>query len=332
MQYDFSSGFTTSSTEIYLFIGVIAFMILITIVSQIQRNRRKKNPNKRRKKKSTTPVLRPVNRRRADLITLNTKEREIVDHLSWFLKDPRRSDRLLEDDRLLVRAARQGIREGIVPELGVVRLFHRLDIDTSQLGKGVRTSQSIPAGSDVSISDGEMNMAVGTVLLSGETAMIVRLEKSRHKLDPGKTIEVLCNSPDGMYRFQSSVIARDNKQLSIRQSFRVENVQRRKYRRRRLERVCDIRIGGAARDATTTQTVDLSLGGAAVKNPHKKLMPAIPIEFVLDPNTTAPLVIPGMVVRVSQRNKIAHVQFSNVDEKTRHRLFRRILAASSATR
>ncbi len=331
MPYDFSSGFSTSSTEVYLFIGVVAFLILIGIVSQIRRNNNKNKPRKR-KNGGSPPPLRPISRRRTDLISLNTAERNILEHLAWFLKDPRQSDRLLEDDRLLLRAARQGIREGIVPELGVVRLLNRLDVDTSQLGGGRKTSASIPAGSEVSISDSEMNLAVGSLVLSGETAMIVKLNTSRHRLDPGKPVEVMCNSPDGLYRFQSNVIARDNKQLSIRQSFNVENIQRRKYRRRRVERICDIRIGGSSRQTVTTTTIDLGLGGAAVKNQHKRIASGLPVEFVLDPNTNAPLIISATVLRLSQRNKVAHIRFLKVDEALRHRLFRRVLAVAGSRR
>lgn len=326
MPYDFSSGFSTSSSEIVLFIGVLAFIVLVVIVSQIQRSRSKNKP-KKRKNSSSVPVLKPIRSRRADLVSLNSAEQKIVEHLAWFLKDQRRTDRLLEDDRLLLRAARQGIREGIVPELAVVRLLNRLDVDTSQLGRGAKTSTSIPVGSEVSISDSEMNLAVGTLLLSGETAMIVRLDTSRHKLDPGKSVEVLCNSPDGMFRFQSSVIARDNKQLSIRQSFRVENIQRRKFRRRNVERVCEIRIAGASRESITTQTIDISLGGSAIRNPHKKLTTGIPVQFILDSNTRAPLAFSGTVVRLSQRNKVAHIRFNKMGEELRHRLFRRVLVA-----
>lgn len=327
MPYDFSSGFSTSTTEVYLFIAVIAFFVFIIIVSQIQRNRSKNKPKKKKNPSSIKPVLKPTRRRRADLVTLSSREQEIIEHLAWFLKDPRRTELLLEDDRLLVRAARQGIREGIVPELSVVRLLNRLDVDTAQLGKGGKTSKSIPTGSEVSISDSEMNLAVGTLLLSGETAMIVKLDSSRHKLDPGKPVEVLCNSPDGMFRFQSSVVARDNKQISLRQSFHVENIQRRKFRRREAERTCEIRVAGVARESITTQTIDISLGGTAVRNIKRRLSIGLPVTFILDPNTKAPLSFSATVVRLSQRDKIAHIRFGKLDEELRQRLFRRILTA-----
>jgi len=327
--YDFSSGFSTSTTEVYLFIGLIAFLALLVIVAQIRKSRNAKKP--RKKKPGVAPVLKPARSRRADLVSLNSSEQAIIEHLAWFLKDPRRTDRLLEDDRLLLRAARQGIREGIVPELAVVRLLNRLNVDTSQLGKGARTSKSIPTGAEVSLSDSEMNLAVGTLLLSGETAMIVKLRSSRHKLDPGKSVEVLCNSPEGMYRFQSSVIARDNKQISIRQSFRVENIQRRKFRRRQVERVCEVRIAGVARESITTQTIDISLGGSAVRNIKRRLATGLPVQYVLDPDSRAPLSISGTVVRLSQRDKVAHIKFARMDEELRHRLFRRVLAAGRAS-
>lgn len=324
-----SRGFQTSTLETALFLGVLGVIVLGLIIYQIIKARRVKQPRPK-KEGAPEPVLRHRTRSRRDLITLSSREQRTLDHLAWFLKDPSRQDRLIDDDRLLLRAARRGIREGIVQEADVLRLLNRLEVDAAELDRGGRDSNTVPTGAEVSISDRNLNMATGELLLSDTAGLRVRLEKQARELTARTAVEVVCNAADGLYRFHSAILERDGKEVVLQHSRHVEHVQRRKFRRRETELDVSISIPGIQQKPIKSRTEDLSIGGAALRNPRKRIITGTRIDCTLDAGGAAPITIPGTVLRTSRRGKTIHVSFGPMDDKTRHRLFKRVISLDSS--
>lgn len=326
---DISSGFQTSSTETYIFLGVIVLMFIALFFYQLYRKHANQKAAEERKKNPPQPVLPTHHRPRRDLITLSSREQRTLDHLAWFLKDPQKQDKLIDDDRLLLRAARRGIREGIVQEAEVLRLLNKLEVDSEALHAGSRDSASIPTGSEVSISDRNLNMAVGELLLSGENGLNVRIEKGNRAFAHNTPVEVVCNSHDGMYRFHSAVVHTDGKQITLQNSRHVEHVQRRKYRRRDVQLPVEVMIPGISQKPIKSRTFDISIGGTAIKNPRKKIATGTRVDCTIDSDGATPITVPGTALRTSRRGKTVHISFGPVDEKTRHRLFRKLIRLRS---
>lgn len=322
---DISSGFQTSSTETYIFLGVIVLVFVALFFYQLYRNYANRKAQEERKNKPPQPILRTYSHPRRDLISLSSREQRTLDHLSWFLKDPTKQEKLMDDDHLLLKAARRGIKEGIVHEAEVLRLLNKLEVNSEALNIGSANSASIPTNSEVSISDRNLNMAVGELLLSGEKGLQVRLDKGNRAFAYNTPVEVVCNGPEGMYRFHSSVLQNDGKQILLQHSRHVEHVQRRKYRRRMVELPTEIMVPGVSQKAIRTKTFDISIGGAAVKNPRKKIGIGTRVDCTIDADGATPITVPGTALRTSKRGKIVHVSFGPVDEKTRHRLFRKLI-------
>jgi len=327
---DISSGFQTSTTETYIFLGLVAVLFGALFLYQLYRRYANRKNREERKKNPPQPVLRSYARPRRDLITLSNREQRTLDHLSWFLKDPGKQEKLIDDDHLLLRAARRGIREGIVQEAEVLRLLNKLEVNSEALTSGSKDSGVIPTGAEVSISDRNLNMAVGELLLSSEKGLQVRIEKGTRSFGQNTPVEVVCNSGDGMYRFHSAVLHTDGKQIALQHSRHVEHVQRRKYRRRSVELPVEIMIPGVSQKPLKTRTYDVSIGGAAIKNPRKKIRTGTRVDCTIDAGEAAPITVPGTALRTSKRGKIVHVSFGPVDEKTRHRLFRKLIRIHGA--
>ena len=333
MLTDISSGFQSSQNETIGFIIVMTVIFISLAGYQIYLNRTRGKP-KKKKKKSTSqePVLQRRPQTRRDLIELSRGEQRVMDHLTWLLKDPTRRERLIEDDRLLVRVARQAIREGIVTEAEVLRLLRKLEVDHAALAAGGRSSDTIPAGSEVSISDRNLNVASGTLLLSAESGLRVRLEKGHRSLQPGTAVEVVCGGGDGLFRFHSAILQREGKEILLQHSRHVETVQRRRFRRRDLAVPVEITLPGIDERPMDSRTQDLSIGGAALKNPKKRIMTGSMVRLIIDVGSASPVEISGTVVRSSRRGKTIHVRFENVNEDTRHRLFRKLLRLGGGER
>lgn len=325
---DISSGFQTSSTETIMFLVVLGVVILGLIGYQLYMSRTAgKRRERKRRERPTEPVLKQRSRTRRDLINLNRSEQATLDHLSWFLKDPSRQDRLIDDDRLLVRIARQAIREGLVTESAVLRLLRKLEVDHEALTVGGRSSESIPGGAEISISDRNLNIATGHLLLSAQNGLRVRLDKGHRAISGGSHVEVVAGGAEGMYRFHSLVLERSGKELTLQHSQHVERVQRRKYRRRDLQFPAVITMPGIDDRPLKTETQDLSIGGAALKNPKKRVMTGSIVEIVLEPGGSTPMTLQGTAVRTSRKGKTVHVSFSNMNDDTRHKLFRKLIRA-----
>ncbi|MFW5694217.1 MAG: PilZ domain-containing protein [Alkalispirochaeta sp.] len=333
MLTDISSGFQSSTNETIGFIIVMAVVFLSLMGYQIYLNRTKGKPKKRKtSSQSHQPVLQRRSQTRRDLIELSKSEQRVMDHLTWLLKDPNRTDQLIEDDHLLVRVARQAVREGLATETEVIRLLRKLEVDHDALTSAGHSSETIPSGAEVSISDRNLNVASGTLLLTADSGLRVRLEKGSRSLQPGTAVEVVCGGGDGLYRFHSAVLQRTGKEVLLQHSRHVESVQRRKFRRRDLEVPVEITLPGIDERPIHSKSQDLSIGGAALKNPRKRIMTGSMVHLSIDHGSSSPVEIGGTVVRSSRRGKTIHVRFDNVNEDTRHRLFRKLLRLGGGQR
>lgn len=326
---DISSGFSTTTSETYIFLALIAGIVVVLVLYQLYRRHTQTQARKKRQKDPPEPLLRSYSHSRRDLIHLSSREQRTLDHLAWFLKDPGNQGKLIDDDTMLLKAARRGIREGIVTEVEVLRLLNKLEIDSEVLTGTGRSSSSIPTGSEVSISDRNLNMAVGELLLGSDRGLSVRVEKGHTSFPVETPVEVVCNSSDGMYQFHSVVKHVEDKQLVLQHSRHVEHVQRRKYRRRETELPVLISIPGVSLKPIRSRTTDISIGGAAIKNPRKKIITGTRLDCTVDADSATPITVPGTALRTSKRGKVVHVSFGPLDDKTRHRLFRKLIRLGS---
>lgn len=227
---------------------------------------------------------------------------------------------------MMLRTARQAIREGVVTEAEALRLLRRLGIDPTPLArKGQVTSATIPTGAEVSISSPAMAMGTGEVLLSTDTALQLRIDKGAARFKAGDAVDAICYSDHGMHQFHTTVAAVKGKNIALRHTPHVRQAQRRRHRRREVGMSLQFTVPGVDAKPVSTTTLDLSIGGAAIKNPRKRLTEGAFLECSLDAGSGHQLQVRGTVVRLSRRRKVAHLTFAPMDEKTRHRLFRRLI-------
>ncbi len=321
-----SSGFQTSTVEVVIFLVLLGAIVLGILVAQILRKRAAVREQKRRAASPKKPILRTYAQTTRQEPSLSSRERATLDRLAWLLKDPTKSERLLQDDSLVLKVARQGIREGVVSEMEVMRLLRRLQVDVTPLKqKDTASTAVVPTGAEVSISNAEMAMGTGTLLLSTDASLQLRIDKGASGFKAGDPVDVVCYSNEGMHQFHTVVISVNSKNVNVRHSDHVRFAQRRKYRRREIAMPVQITMPGIGTKPLSSSTEDLSIGGAALKNPRKKLAVGAYLECAIETGAAAPLVVHGTVVRLSRRRKVAHVAFSGMDERTRHRLFRRLI-------
>lgn len=322
---DFTAGFETSTNEIVLFIIVFGVVIVGLIIGRLVRGRSKP----RRKTKSTgsvRPVLSSMRRVHLDELSLTRADRTALQHLAWLLKNPNDLEALVNDRKLFTKAARKALVEGIIDQHEAVQLARRLNVPRIELETALH-SERIPIGSVVSVSDRQLNVATGKLVETGKHGMRVRMGRGKRGISDRSRVEVLINAPQGMYRMQSVVEARHGNELVLRRASQVEHVQRRRYRRREALFHLSLTRIGLNEPARETDTEDISIGGAAIKNPGKRLGTGDLLECSISTQRSGTIAVRGTVVRTSRGGRTAHIAFARMDDATQHRLFRAILSA-----
>lgn len=322
MGYDFSAGFQTSTTETIIFASILALIVIVLIVGRLVR------PKPKPKK------LPPNVRRRVDVgkerVELNEKDQYIVRRLAWVLKNPRNMNQLLDDHALFRRAAHKAIREGIVSEQEILQFTRRLDIDSTGLTASVHSTRSIVKGATISISDGETAVIHGDLEGMDETSLHINLQRNARGFPSGTTVEVVAVGPNGMHRFRSRILRHEKKEIRLVHIDQVNFTQRRKFRRRRTEVPVDISPAGMSDIMKKTKTEDISVGGAALINPRKQFNTGDRVTCSFHIGKSRIVESVAVVVRTSRRNKLLHVQFSQLDEKSQFNIFRFVYTAGKS--
>ncbi|WP_076489204.1 PilZ domain-containing protein [Alkalispirochaeta americana] len=320
---DISGGFQTSPTEVITFLVIVGTITISLIVTQILNRREMAKRAKRRASARSAPVLRSRSVRTQPI--LPPKNQSVLDRLAWFLKNPNRITIVMQDPEKLVHLARKGLQEGVVQEKEVRDLFRYLRMDPEPLFSRSLLTSTISPGSEVSVSTVDLSVATGVFVSNRQEGLLLRIDRGGNRFRTGTPLEIVCYSADGMHQFHSTLLRKKGKHLLVSHSRHVRHAQRRRHRRHEIE--IPIRLGfpGFRSAPLETVSLDMSIGGAAVRNPKKRLVLGALVECTLDMGSAPPLVLTGTVVRLSRRKTRAHISFSAMNDKTRHRLFRRLI-------
>lgn len=309
--------FDASSTEIV----ILSMMVLLVIVLLA-------TFRGRQKKKLPPPKARPTKPGRSDPVPgLSPYDRDVLGRLAWLLKSPGNIQRMIGDEDTFLRIAQRALAEGLASINELRALARKLGYDPDKVGLGGLSTLKLGQGIQVSIADGAMQSGAGEISMNHPSHLKIRLRSSQVSFQPGKSVDVICKGRDGLYRFETTVQAQEGRKLLLDHTSELERVQRRKHRRRELRLPVEIKVGSVS---AATKTVDISIGGAAIRNPRKQFGPGQPVRCVFDLAGGGPIVVPATIVRTSRSNSICHIRFNQIEDATRHKLFRSIMSAAAA--
>ena len=325
---DFSSGFTASTNEMLLFaivFGVVAVGLIIAGFLARGRSRSRRTTRSHGPK----PLGSAARRVRLDELLLTRTDRVTLRHLAWLLKNPDDLEALVNTPQLLGKAVRKALAEGIIERQAAMQLGRRLNVPQTELATAFH-GESIPSGAVVSISDRGLHVITGRLVETGKRDMRVRAGRGVRGITDRSGVEVLINTPEGVYRMQAVVEERRGRELILRRTSRVEHVQRRRYRRREASLPVRIRRSTLRRQSGRsglteaeyeTTTHDISLGGAALKNPGRRLHTGDRVACSITAGSGS-IAVEGVVLRTSRRGRVAQIVFVHLNDAIQQRLFR----------
>jgi hypothetical protein len=245
------------------------------------------------------------------------------------LKRPGGEGRLLADQSLFFKVARRAVSEGLAGERELLDLARAAGFKPERLDSGSMSTLRLPSGVEVSVADETMKSGAGSIVTNHPDALRVKLTLGHTTFSPGTRLDVVCNSSRGLYRFSSVVTGHSGRILDLGHTDRIESVQRRAHRRHGVELPLEIRTSDGL--ALSTKTADLSIGGAAARNPRRTFSAGQRVTAAIGTNGSR-VAIPATVVRTSRGGRLVHLRFERPTEQARHRLFRTIMGALQSGR
>jgi c-di-GMP-binding flagellar brake protein YcgR len=315
------SGAQSGFGDFALLSGIV--LVVLFLLATMEHHRRKRQAESRRARR---PKLAPL---KNAALNLSGDDDRVLARLGWLLKNPSNRHRLLEDQALFLRVARKALREGIAGEDELLRLARKAGFSVDQIASDAMSTLKLAAGVEVSVADPAMNSGAGSIAVVHPETLRVRLRRGQTAFSAGTRLDVVCNSNQGLFRFTTSVRGSSGKVLHLEHTDRIQQVQRRSHRRHEIE--LPVELLGADGTRIAAKTTDLSIGGAAVRNPKRTFAAGGRIVVAVSQQGSR-IDLPGDVIRTSRGGRLLHVKFRDLPENTRHRLFRLIMTASAPKR
>lgn len=318
MRFDFPRAFESSPFEIAFIVLFVVALVLAVIVAVTRYTAQQRSLRRHGRARGREE------REEEDLV-VDEQDREALERIAWLARGDDEAQELRdhpdEHPETLNRLTRRALRDGMVSFQEATQLFHHVGLEASALRGRPGSKQAVPVGARLSVADGPGNVVAGRVIDSTNDEMTIRVTASAGRLAAGEEVEAVGYSHAFLTAFESRVVARTNDSLTLQAVPRVRVAQRRRYNRVPVRVRIDVELRGASDDAFTTRTLEMSAGGASVRNRRRRLSPGDSLRCVIRLRT-GPIAVRAEVRSTSRRGRIAHIDFQEMDPRTKHRILR----------
>ena len=199
-----------------------------------------------------------------------------------------------------------------------------------KLGFRISGSTRVPVSS-IDLPDGaRLIMVINNRLqkngiLSKVTEQYLEIEPGRNgllKIHTGSPLRVYFKNQNGIFYFNSKIIAQTRGTLRIAHSERIRKIQRRQYYRKKVKLLSLVRVINRDPGYRKVIIMDLSGGGASFQfiDYSPDLRPGETIELVTPPIKRKPVKATAKIVRITDRGKLYHIEFEEISENLREEI------------
>lgn len=307
-------GFANSPFELAVFLTFIGLFFVVLPVLSWLHSRRLRREQVRQARTRFQHAL-----ERQGLVE---HERQLLNRLTRYLKDPAKAYVLLDNQGLFDAVVRQALADGVMDEDAAAALRVKLGFAAQRTGSRVTSSTEFPAGAALLLLRQNGNSPVpARVREQKPDALRLQLRLVNAVLPPGETVEVVYHDASGVYRFTSQVIASEHDVAAVAHSERLECVQRRQFYRAPLQLPVYVQPAMKKEPAVVSHFYDLGGGGASIANPNQRFRRGDQVVLSFHPDSQESLRTIGRVVRTSKRNSVAHISFENLTQEAQDRLY-----------
>jgi len=267
----------------------------------------------------------------AERHNLLPSDEDVIARMARSLKSPDRKHLLLTNQGMFNAYAQRLIRQGEIPEAVISALRVKLGF----LGEGPDSfpvsTASLPTGCAVTIR--YRTVEYQAQVLEPQTQALrlrVAFGDKPAVFFPGGPVEVVYQNRRGTFRTKSSVIRQDGELLSLEHSEEVVHAQHRAHFRKRFGLEVEVQSGERDERPVKSRFLDLGGGGASLYNPSTRYQKGDQLELRFQTGPGESLTLIARVVRTSRNNSVLHVDFGELRESMRDRIYR-VLFQKSGT-
>ncbi|GAB6088985.1 PilZ domain-containing protein [Spirochaeta dissipatitropha] len=311
---DFLDGFTRSPLEIALSLGFLLLLLVFFVSVSYLRRRQEQAQIKKRSQKVYQTLLKRH--------SITADEEVLLSELAAFLRSNERSYMLMENQAIFNACAEKALHTDRLTKAQISALRDKLGFNKRRSGMILESSKQIPVTSPVILLKKPHSPVEGKVLEPTERAFRVQSGTKDMPFPAKSEVEIVYHDATGVYAFSAYLINFSSGVFSLTHSEQLRRVQRREYFRKKISIPCYMHRSGERDQVFPSRFIDLGGGGASVVNPKKAFSAGDDISLSFRSDTETMLHIIGRVVRTSKHNTVLHIDFDNMGESRRDRLYR----------
>ncbi len=313
-------GFVVTPTQLLIFFLLLAGILLFLVVFAVLQRRKSKLKMSRRSEE--------IYRYLAGKFNLNAEEQDIVRRMAAFLNNGEREYTLFLQPHRFDACARRLSAAGQVSEEALSSLRLKLGFATRGPEEIPASSSELVQGTELVLFDRNLRSCRAVIQAQKPEALLISVDRDGERLQNGARVTVYFHSPMGLFSFSSRVMKNGQGQIYLDHSEKLLRYQRRRFYRRNVRAVVQLRPAGSMLRPVVSLLLDLGGGGASLSNPGGRFKASDRLEIVFPP-AVGGLTATGRVLRTSQGDGILHLQFENISESSRDHIMGSILSRKS---
>jgi hypothetical protein len=254
---------------------------------------------------------------------------DALEKLAAALDRPQEKHRLVQEASVFDRAARLAAKDGLVGPETISALRVTLGI-THQNRAVPRSTTELPVGSTLSMRRKDGKPVNATVAAHRPEGFTVNAGAAASRFPVGGMVDLLLTTSAGVFRVQTFSQGFSDGQVHLRHREGVNRKQKRRHYRRSLR--MQARVVHPSGASEWVRVRDLGGGGASFRDPSGSLSAEDRIVLVI-PGAGAEgreLSLPARVVDRSEEEQLCRIEFADVPESDRDRVYRLLFARDAA--
>ncbi len=310
-------GFMRTPTEILLFFVILTSLLLILVVYAVIRAVIARLRTSRRSREIFIHLLARLD--------LSGEERAIFLRLVSYMSPSHQDQDLLLKRRVFDACAEKMRAAEGTPKALLASLRMKVGFNVLQPYETPASSEDLPTGMVLLLVQDEGTRLRGTITAQAPKRMFITLDPGSRPPAIGRAYAVYFNTPSGVFRFHSRSVDAADGTVSLEHSKTIEHFQRRAFFRVHESLPVYIKVSLSAGAPVEATLLDISSGGAGLRNPGIQARQGDLLEMSFSP-VLKRLPITARIIRTSKDGKLLFVRFESLSRMDRKRLAGFILA------
>lgn len=257
-------------------------------------------------------------------LALDGNDHQLIKRMAAFLPFPKQKHRIMVNTQIFDSCARRLASKKQVDDSDLSNLRKKLGFLTSSEGILPASSLDLPVDLPVLLVQKGKPSLHGSVVSNTKTSLGIMVDDDATSPLIEAPINVYFQNRAGFFTFATQVSGRDDLVIHLNHSERIKRYQRRRYSRKRVQLPVFVRPCHSGSRALKSNFVDLSGGGASLRNPGQRFHVEQQIELSFSPRGER-FQVSAQVVWISKGGDLMHVEFHALTGPERDRIVRSIL-------